>query len=42
MIDSQMQQYKKNIEEQAKQEIRQKLEDVNLFLQVRILIAVIP
>ncbi|KAJ7329693.1 hypothetical protein JRQ81_015867 [Phrynocephalus forsythii] len=31
----QMQQYKKNIEEQAKQEVRQKLQEVNLFLQTQ-------
>lgn len=35
MMDyNQREQYKREVEERAKQEIRQKLEEVNLFLQV--------
>lgn len=36
MDHNQIEQYKKDIEERARQEIRQKLEEVNLFLQVNL------
>lgn len=36
MDHSQLEQYKREIEERARQEIRQKLEEVNLFLQVNL------
>lgn len=39
MEQSQVEQYRRDAEERARQEIQQKLEQVNLFLQVRILLA---
>lgn len=38
MEQSQVEQYRRDAEERARQEIQQKLEQVNLFLQVRILL----
>lgn len=38
MEQSQVEQYRRDAEERARQEIQQKLEQVNLFLQVKILI----
>lgn len=40
MEQSQVEQYRRDAEERARQEIQQKLEQVNLFLQVRILFIV--